>query len=129
MTIRKIYLASMLALTTISCQNSDTIADVSPDEIFRQTNIYPQPPNQWMGTGNSYYTAGYVGDVMPYYENGSFHLFFLHDAKTKPAGEGFHDIHSLKPLILKISLIKEDKFLTENLPIPISQWEPEVWLR
>ncbi|WP_332024219.1 glycoside hydrolase family 32 protein [Kaistella sp.] len=96
MTIRKIYLASMLALATISCQNSDTIADVSPDEIFRQTNIYPQPPNQWMGTGNSYYTAGYVGDVMPYYENGLFHLFFLHDAKTKPAGEGFHDIHSFE---------------------------------
>jgi beta-fructofuranosidase len=47
--------------------------------------------------GNStspYFSAGYVGDVMPYFENGKFNLFFLHDAKTKPVGEGFHDIHS-----------------------------------
>lgn len=96
MTIKKIYLASVMALATFSCQNNDSIADVNPDEIFRQTNIFPQPPNQWMGTGNPYYTAGYVGDVMPYYDNGKFHLFFLHDAKTKPAGEGFHDIHSFE---------------------------------
>lgn len=85
-----------MALATFSCQNNDSVADVNPDEIFKQTNIFPQPSNQWMGTGNPYYTAGYVGDVMPYYENGKFHLFFLHDAKTKPAGEGFHDIHSFE---------------------------------
>jgi len=96
MTIKNIYLASVMALATFSCQNNDSVADVNPDEIFRQTNIFPQPPNQWMGSGNPYYTAGYVGDVMPYYENGKFHLFFLHDAKTKPAGEGFHDIHSFE---------------------------------
>ena len=96
MTIKKIYLASVMALATFSCQNNDSIADVNPDEIFRQTNIFPQPPNQWMGTANPYYTSGYVGDVMPYYENGKFHLFFLHDSKTKPAGEGFHDIHSFE---------------------------------
>lgn len=85
-----------MALATYSCQNQDSVADVNPDDIFRQTNIFPQPPNQWMGENNPYYTAGYVGDVMPYYENGKFHLFFLHDAKTKPAGEGFHDIHSFE---------------------------------
>ena len=96
MTIKNIYLASVMALATFSCQNNDSVADVNPDEIFMQTNIFPQPPNQWMGSGTPYYTAGYVGDVMPYYENGKFHLFFLHDAKTKPAGEGFHDIHSFE---------------------------------
>jgi len=96
MTFKKIYLASVMALATFSCQDNDSVADVNPDEIFRQTNIFPQPPNQWMENGNPYYTAGYVGDVMPYYENGKFHLFFLHDAKTKPAGEGFHDIHSFE---------------------------------
>ncbi|PZU90071.1 MAG: hypothetical protein DI529_03395 [Chryseobacterium sp.] len=96
MTIRKIYLAAVMILATYSCQNTDSVANVNPDEIFRQTNLFPQPPNQWMGNNNPYYTAGYVGDVMPYYENGTFHLFFLHDAKNKPAGEGFHDIHSFE---------------------------------
>ncbi|MDQ1096620.1 family 43 glycosylhydrolase [Chryseobacterium camelliae] len=96
MTIRKIYLAAVMILATYSCQDTDSVANVNPDEIFRQTNLFPQPPNQWMGDNNPYYTAGYVGDVMPYYENGTFHLFFLHDAKTKPAGEGFHDIHSFE---------------------------------
>lgn len=96
MTIRKIYLAAVMMLATYSCQDTDSVANVNPDEIFRQTNLFPQPPNQWMGDNNPYYTAGYVGDVMPYYENGTFHLFFLHDAKTKPAGEGFHDIHSFE---------------------------------
>lgn len=96
MTIKKIYLAAVMMLATYSCQDTDSVANVNPDEIFRQTNLFPQPPNQWMGNNNPYYTAGYVGDVMPYYENGTFHLFFLHDAKTKPAGEGFHDIHSFE---------------------------------
>jgi len=96
MTIRKIYLASVMALATFSCQNNDSVTDVNPEDIFKQTNIFPQPPNQWIGNTNPYYTAGFVGDVMPYYENGKFHLFFLHDAKTKPAGEGFHDIHSFE---------------------------------
>src|SRR5699024_8351554 len=36
---------------------------------------------------------GWVGDIMPYFDNGKFHIFFLHDAQTKPAGEGFHAIH------------------------------------
>lgn len=94
MTIRKIYLTAVLGLALFSCQNNDSVADVNPDDIFKQTNVFPVPPNQWMGGNHPYYTAGYVGDVMPYYENGTFHLFFLHDAKTKPAGEGFHDIHS-----------------------------------
>ncbi|WP_312089462.1 glycoside hydrolase family 32 protein [Chryseobacterium sp.] len=94
MTIRKIYLTAVMGLAMFSCQNNDSVTDVNPDDIFKQTNVFPVPPNQWMGGNNPYYTAGYVGDVMPYYENGIFHLFFLHDAKNKPAGEGFHDIHS-----------------------------------
>lgn len=96
MTIKKIYVMAMAGLTIFSCQSQDSITELNPEDIFRQTNIFPQPPNQWMGESNPYYTAGYVGDVMPYYENGKFHLFFLHDAKTKPTGEGFHDIHSFE---------------------------------
>ena len=82
MTIKTIYLTAILGLAIFSCQSHDSITELSQDEIFRQTNIFPQPPNQWMGESNPYYTAGYVGDVMPYYENGKFHLFFLHETKT-----------------------------------------------
>ncbi|MGC4128134.1 MAG: glycoside hydrolase family 32 protein [Bergeyella sp.] len=97
MSIKKIYLLSLLTLAFFSCQDNDSdVSSITQEEIFKQTNIYPQPPEQWMGGDDPYYTAGYVGDVMPYYENGIFHLFFLHDAKTKPSGEGFHDIHSFE---------------------------------
>ena len=96
MSIKKIYVAAVLALATFSCQNHDSDTEVNPEDIYSKTNIFPQPPNQWMGENNPYYTEGYAGDVMPYYEKGKFHLFFLHDAKTKPAGEGFHDIHSFE---------------------------------
>jgi len=96
MSIKKIYLLTVLALAFFSCQDHDSDIEITQEDIFKKTNIYPQPPEQWMGGNNPYYTAGYIGDVMPYYENGKFHLFFLHDAKTKPAGEGFHDIHSLE---------------------------------
>ena len=74
MTIKTIYFTAILGLAIFSCQSHDSITELSQDEIFRQTNIFPQPPNQWMGENNPYYTAGYVGDVMPYYENGKFHL-------------------------------------------------------
>ncbi|PWN58151.1 glycoside hydrolase family 32 protein [Chryseobacterium viscerum] len=96
MSIKKIYAAAILALVTFSCQNHDSDMGVNPEDIYSKTHIFPQPPNQWMGENNPYYTEGYAGDVMPYYENGKFLLFFLNDAKTKPAGEGFHDIHSFE---------------------------------
>ena len=56
-------------------------------------SIFPVPPSQWMGAGDPYYSAGYTGDIMPFFDNGKFHIYFLHDAQNKPAGTGFHDIH------------------------------------
>ncbi|MBM7420255.1 MULTISPECIES: glycoside hydrolase family 32 protein [Chryseobacterium] len=87
---------SVFALSLASCQDDASDININPEDIYAKTNIYPMPPDQWMGGNTPYFTSGYVGDVMPYYENGKFHLFFLHDAKTKPAGEGFHDIHSFE---------------------------------
>ncbi len=96
MYIKKIFLMSVFALSLASCQNDGPDTAINPADIYAKTNIYPIPPDQWMGENNPYFTSGYVGDVMPYYENGKFHLFFLHDARTKPNGEGFHDIHSFE---------------------------------
>lgn len=56
-------------------------------------SIFPVPPSQWMGANDPYYSAGYTGDIMPFFDNGKFHIYFLHDAQNKPAGKGFHDIH------------------------------------
>lgn len=94
MFINKILLLSVFILSIASCQDDNSDISINPEDIYTKTNIYPTPPSQWMGDSTTpYFSAGYVGDVMPYYENGKFNLFFLHDAKTKPAGEGFHDIH------------------------------------
>ena len=95
MFIKKILPLSGFTLSLASCQDDHFDIHINPEDIYTKTNIYPTPPSQWMGNATSpYFSAGYVGDVMPYFENGKFNLFFLHDAKTKPVGEGFHDIHS-----------------------------------
>lgn len=98
------YLKTKLLLGLCVCVNlacsDDTESFTEPPRIDNdnksQTVIYPSPPSQWIGEANPYYASGYVGDVMPYFDNDKFHLFFLHDAKSKPGGEGFHDIHSFE---------------------------------
>ena len=83
-----------LALALLSCQDDDKYIGGSVSGGATEiSSIYPAPPSQWMGGSEPYYSAGYTGDVMPYYENGTFHVYFLHDAINKPAGKGFHDIH------------------------------------
>jgi len=83
-----------LAIALLSCQDDDKYigGSVSGGEA-EMSSFYPAPPLQWMGGSEPYYSAGYTGDLMPYYENGTFHVYFLHDAINKPAGKGFHDIH------------------------------------
>lgn len=83
-----------IVLMLTGCKDDDSYSGYTNSSGSIPT-IYPLPPEQWMGAENPYYTEGYVGDVMPYYTDGMFRLFFLHDAKTKPSGEGFHDIHQL----------------------------------
>lgn len=80
----------IIFLSACSKNNSQTTPPVDPGTAA--INVYPQPPSKWMETnGVSYYSAGFVGDVMPYYDNGKFHIFFLHDARDGKAG--FHPIH------------------------------------
>ncbi|WP_348800023.1 glycoside hydrolase family 32 protein [Flavobacterium adhaerens] len=81
-------------LSLVSCSQEETYigGSISGGES-EITSIYPVPPSQWMGGNEPYYSAGYTGDVMPFFDNGKFHIYFLHDAQNKPAGKGFHDIH------------------------------------
>ncbi len=96
MYLKQYFIIGLYICLFMSCSNDDETHSQVPIDTGNQTAIYPLPPEQWMGETNPYYTSGYVGDVMPYFDNGKFNLFFLHDAKTKPAGEGFHDIHSFE---------------------------------
>ncbi len=96
MYLKQKFIIGLCFTLFMSCSNDGETYSQTPIDTGNQTAIYPISPSQWMGESNPYYTAGYVGDVMPYFDNGKFNLFFLHDAKTKPAGEGFHDIHSFE---------------------------------
>lgn len=89
-------LIGLCACIILGCSDDNESFGPPPIDNKSQTAIYPLPPSQWIGETNPYYASGYVGDVMPYFDNGKFHLFFLHDAKSKPGGEGFHDIHSFE---------------------------------
>ncbi|MNX60598.1 Levanbiose-producing levanase [compost metagenome] len=94
MKYRNIITIASIFFSLVSCGQDDTYigGSVSGGES-EMTSIYPVPPSQWMGTNDPYYSAGYTGDIMPFFDNGKFHIYFLHDAQNKPAGKGFHDIH------------------------------------
>ncbi len=67
----------------------DNDTTITPADVSNAADIYPTPPAKWFGGANPYYTpAGFVGDVMPYYEGDSFHVFYLHDARD--GASGFH---------------------------------------
>lgn len=94
MKYRNIITIASIFFTLASCSQDDSYIGGSisggNSEI---TSVFPVPPSQWMGATDPYYSAGYTGDVMPFFDNGKFHIYFLHDAQNKPAGKGFHDIH------------------------------------
>ena len=70
------------------CKKND-ITPIATADVNNKTDLYPSAPAKWFGGSNPYYLpAGFVGDVMPYYANDSFHLFYLHDARNGAAG--FH---------------------------------------
>ena len=96
MRLRNIWLAPALVMALSSCSQDDDkyIGGSITGGETESASFYPAPPSQWMGGNDPYYSAGYMGDIMPYFDNGKFHIYFLHDAQTKPAGKGFHDIHS-----------------------------------
>jgi beta-fructofuranosidase len=89
---KKLILAGSLLLTLFACkkENSTTTSLPYTDEKF---NIYPKPTVA--ASAGSTNRTGWVGDVMPYYVNNQFELFFLHDAtdKAKQSSTGQHDIH------------------------------------
>lgn len=98
MNYKNIITIASIFFSLLSCSQDDNYIGGSisggKSEI---ANIFPVPPSLWIGGGNDpYYSAGYTGDIMPFFDNGKFHIYFLHDAQNKPAGKGFHDIHEFQ---------------------------------
>ncbi|MGV3767113.1 MAG: glycoside hydrolase domain-containing protein [Chitinophagaceae bacterium] len=78
------------ALAAFSCKKEKNNT-VLPDQE-NPVSVYPIPPSRWMMHNNTpYYSSGFVGDVMPFFDNGKFHLYYLHDARD--GQPGFHPIH------------------------------------
>jgi len=96
--LKNIWLIPALAMAITSCSQDDD-KYIGGSVMGGQTalaSLYPVPPAQWAGGESPYYSAGYVGDIMPYFDNGKFHIFFLHEAQNNPAGIGFHGIHEFE---------------------------------
>lgn len=87
----KKYILLIVAIITIALQscNKENSSNITTAEVYNAADIYPAPPAKWFGGAHPYYTpAGFVGDVMPYYDKDSFHIFYLHDARN--GASGFH---------------------------------------
>ncbi|RYE11952.1 MAG: hypothetical protein EOP51_32410, partial [Sphingobacteriales bacterium] len=78
----------MLSLLGCSKENTATVVPPFTEDKF---NLFPKAESNVVANGST----GWVGDVMPYYVNGQFEIFFLHDApdKVKQSSAGQHDIH------------------------------------
>jgi beta-fructofuranosidase len=92
MIFKNIILAGGMAVALLACNKENGIGQAEPfkEEVF---HIFPKPV---VSTGTSTgQQTGWVGDVMPYFSNGQFEIFFLHDApdQVKQSSPGQHPIH------------------------------------
>src|SRR5690349_4604799 len=82
-----IFAVVLIAAAFASCDKNDMM--ITPAEVNNAAKFYPAPPARWFGGATPRFTpAGFVGDVMPYFEKDSFHVFYLHDARD--GAPGFH---------------------------------------
>jgi beta-fructofuranosidase len=73
-----------------SCKK-DTV-NYNQEDLANPVSFFPAPPSTWLNAqGSTYYSSGFVGDAMPYFENDSFHIFYLHDGD---GNGGYHPIHA-----------------------------------
>ena len=92
MIFRKIILTGTLAIALLACSKEKGIGQAEPfkEEAF---HIFPKPVISPAASNGQ--QTGWVGDVMPYFVNGQFEIFFLHDApdQVKQSSAGQHAIH------------------------------------
>nr|WP_297167642.1 hypothetical protein [uncultured Dysgonomonas sp.] len=69
---------------------------------------------------------GWVGDPMPFYENGKFHIFYLHDARD--GAPTFHPWYKATTENFSSFTDNGEMIPTEQSSNKIVHWEPEVYL-
>jgi beta-fructofuranosidase len=93
MVSKRYFLAGgiMITLLICSCKKDTISSNAAEPYVEAKFNIFPKPANN-PATGS---TRGWVGDVMPYFVNGQFEIFYLHDAPdaVKQTTTGQHAIH------------------------------------
>lgn len=86
---RNLLLTAAMALALLSGCKKEQGSNLLPEDVKPAAQIFPAPPAQWFGGSRPYFSpAGFVGDVMPFYDKDSFHVFYLHDARD--GAQGFH---------------------------------------
>lgn len=88
MKLKYIIYSMFLATVTISCSNNFDYECNQPGiNLSAPASYFVQDQYQ---TYNMYFkpSHGWVGDPMPFYKNGKYHIFYLQD--TRPAPDTFH---------------------------------------
>lgn len=86
--MKKFILYATFICAFAGCKKNEPVS-ITTAEVTNGANIFPSAPAKWFqGTKPYYLPAGWVGDVMPYFDKDSFHVFYLHDARDGAAG--FH---------------------------------------
>lgn len=88
MKLTKYFIYPLLTLLALSSCSDDDYKSNDPDAAQGAPAYYDV--NDLLQTYSMFYkpSHGWVGDPMPYYENGVFHVFYLQD--TRPAPSTYH---------------------------------------
>lgn len=96
MRLYNVIIAVWLIVAASCGKKNETISEnPASGQSSREAGVYPTPPTGFWGATNPVVSTGWVGDVMPFFDNGKFHIFFLHDATDadKSKSPGQHPIH------------------------------------
>lgn len=93
MYIKNTFLVMSVFAVAIGCGKTEIKSETAGNVITDSSHIYPVPTASLTSASKGY--VGWVGDVMPYFVEGKFQLFFLHDATDiqKSSSTGQHPIH------------------------------------
>ncbi|QEK53117.1 DUF4975 domain-containing protein [Pedobacter aquae] len=94
--MKKVKLTMILtgiALLTSCAKQKESAPVITNPVVADEVTIFPKPTPAKSSTETGY--VGWIGDVMPYYFNNQFEIFFLHDAtdQVKQLSKGQHPIH------------------------------------
>lgn len=80
-----------LACCSASCKKEKVIFNA--EDLSNPVSFFPAPPSEWLNTdGTPYFSSGVAGDVMPFYDNGKIHIFYLEADNSGTSG--YNPIHS-----------------------------------